>query len=305
MDPPGRAEGPGAAGMKRTGVSRTWISLLGSVLVVLQVASTGGLLLYLNQAVMQVRTQTVTEEMRCLGLLNALERDQELPDALVHIFGEPCIKLAEGIKAYITKVHIITDPQISSQIPTHHQISSQIPTHHQTQTTRVYTHTYTFWYSSYGTSVLRPQTPASQVPQPDLHQSCLHPRRLLGQTTASAHNLRNLTLSNGRLRVPRPGRYYLYAQVYFRDPRDAASSSHQVVQCVYKKTAYARPIQLLKGGGHPVLGAGERTPALHSIYQGGLFELRAGDEIFVSVSTPAAVHAEDSSSYFGLFRFDL
>uniref|UniRef100_A0AAY4CX16 THD domain-containing protein n=1 Tax=Denticeps clupeoides TaxID=299321 RepID=A0AAY4CX16_9TELE len=278
----------------RTGVSRTWISLLGSVLVVLQVASTGGLLLYLNQAVMQVRTQTVTEEMRCLGLLNALERDQELPDALVHIFGEPCIKLAEGIKAYITKVR----PEgICAPDAARHGTAGCVLTQ--------YTHTYTFWYSSYGTSVLRPQTPASQVPQPDLHQSCLHPRRLLGQTTASAHNLRNLTLSNGRLRVPRPGRYYLYAQVYFRDPRDAASSSHQVVQCVYKKTAYARPIQLLKGGGHPVLGAGERTPALHSIYQGGLFELRAGDEIFVSVSTPAAVHAEDSSSYFGLFRFDL
>ncbi|XP_028823490.1 tumor necrosis factor ligand superfamily member 10-like [Denticeps clupeoides] len=291
MDPPGRAEGPGAAGMKRTGVSRTWISLLGSVLVVLQVASTGGLLLYLNQAVMQVRTQTVTEEMRCLGLLNALERDQELPDALVHIFGEPCIKLAEGIKAYITKVtenilskHSIPEPREQPRMTFLSTPGQRASAHLTLRDTGL-------------------QDPASQVPQPDLHQSCRHPVVSWGNHSFGSH-LRNLTLSNGRLRVPRPGRYYLYAQVYFRDPRDAASSSHQVVQCVYKKTAYARPIQLLKGVGTKCW-APESEHALHSIYQGGLFELRAGDEIFVSVSTPAAVHAEDSSSYFGLFRFDL
>lgn len=45
--------------------------------------------------------------------------------------------------------------------------------------------------------------------------------------------------------------------------------------------------------------------ALHSVYQGGLFELRAGDEIFVSVSSPTMVNAEESASYFGAFRLDL
>lgn len=116
-----------------------------------------------------------------------------------------------------------------------------------------------------------------------------------------------MTISNGHLRIPNTGRYYLYAQVYFRYltlTRQASSESHQVVQCVYKKTAYARPIQLLKGVGTKCW-AHDSENALHSIYQGGLFELRAGDEIFVSVSSPMAVHAEDSSSYFGAFRFDL
>lgn len=42
--------------------------------------------------------------MRCLGLLNALEKEQDVPDDLVQLFGEPCIKLAEGLKAYISKV---------------------------------------------------------------------------------------------------------------------------------------------------------------------------------------------------------
>lgn len=44
------------------------------------------------------------EELRCLGLLNALEKEQEVPDDLVQLFGEPCIKLAEGLKSYISKV---------------------------------------------------------------------------------------------------------------------------------------------------------------------------------------------------------
>lgn len=46
----------------------------------------------------------MSEELRCLGLLNALEKDQEVPDGLVQLFGEPCIRLAEGIKTYISKV---------------------------------------------------------------------------------------------------------------------------------------------------------------------------------------------------------
>lgn len=46
----------------------------------------------------------MSEELRCLGLLNALEKAQEVPDGLVQLFGEPCIRLAEGIKTYISKV---------------------------------------------------------------------------------------------------------------------------------------------------------------------------------------------------------
>lgn len=151
--------------------------------------------------------------------------------------------------------------------------------------------------------------PASLTPQRELHQSCRHPVRSWGNQSFGSH-LHNMTVSNGRLRIPQTGRYYLYAQVYFRyltlsnSKHQASSGSQQVVQCVYKKTAYVQPIQLLKGVGTKCW-APEGENSLHSIYQGGMFELRAGDEIFVSVSSPTAVHAEDSSSYFGAFRFDL
>lgn len=63
-------------------------------------------------------------------------------------------------------------------------------------------------------------------------------------------------------------------------------------------------MQLLKGVGTKCW-APDAEYALHSVYQGGLFELRAGDEVFVSVSSPTMVNADDSSSYFGAFRLDL
>ncbi|KTF90544.1 hypothetical protein cypCar_00043330 [Cyprinus carpio] len=84
--------------------SRLWVTTVVVIVIVLQVASTTGLFIYLNVSVAQARTQGVVEELRCLGLLNALEKEQEVPDDLVQLFGEPCIKLAEGLKAYISKV---------------------------------------------------------------------------------------------------------------------------------------------------------------------------------------------------------
>jgi len=53
-----------------------------------------------------VRSEGVTEELKCLSLLNALDKDENIPDELARLFGEPCIKLAEGIKSYISKVRL-------------------------------------------------------------------------------------------------------------------------------------------------------------------------------------------------------
>uniref|UniRef100_A0A8C1SC20 Tumor necrosis factor ligand superfamily member 10 n=1 Tax=Cyprinus carpio TaxID=7962 RepID=A0A8C1SC20_CYPCA len=277
--------------------SRLWVTTVVVIVIVLQVASTTGLFIYLNVSVAQARTQGVVEELRCLGLLNALEKEQDVPDDLVQLFGEPCIKLAEGLKAYISKVK-------TSCIFNKHTERVTIPPRTKLLTTgsrRPSAHLTLRDSGLQGTTSLTPQT--------DLHQSCRHPVRSWGNQSFGSH-LHNMTVSNGRLRIPRAGRYYLYAQVYFRyltlsiNDYHSGSVSHQVVQCVYKKTAYARPIQLLKGVGTKCWSPDSEN-ALHSIYQGGLFELRAGDEIFISVSSPTAVYAEDSSSYFGAFLFDL
>ena len=57
-----------------------------------------------------MRSQGVTEELKCLSLLNALHKDPDIPEQLAQLLGEPCMKLAEGIKAYISKVRETTDP---------------------------------------------------------------------------------------------------------------------------------------------------------------------------------------------------
>uniref|UniRef100_A0A671KCP3 Tumor necrosis factor ligand superfamily member 10 n=1 Tax=Sinocyclocheilus anshuiensis TaxID=1608454 RepID=A0A671KCP3_9TELE len=276
-----------ANGRGRDSPSKLWIAMVVIVVVVLQIASTTGLFVYLNMSLSQVKNQGVTEELRCLGLLNALDKDRDIPEDLAQLFGEPCIKLAEGIKAYISKV--------SSHLAMPHSYNTSGSKFMTTVTQRPSAHL----TLSSGTQYF--------TPQPDLHQSCRHPVRSWANQSFGAH-LHNMTLANGRLRVPQDGRYYLYSQVYFRYPSpsegDQNSVSHQLVQCIYKKTSYLRPIQLLKGVGTKCW-APDAEYALHSVYQGGLFELRAGDEIFVSVSSPTMVYGEDSSSYFGAFRLDL
>lgn len=57
-----------------------------------------------------MRSQGVTEELKCLSLLNALHKDPDIPEQLAQLLGEPCMKLAEGIKAYISKVRETFDP---------------------------------------------------------------------------------------------------------------------------------------------------------------------------------------------------
>uniref|UniRef100_A0A3P9K7P1 Tumor necrosis factor ligand superfamily member 10 n=1 Tax=Oryzias latipes TaxID=8090 RepID=A0A3P9K7P1_ORYLA len=272
--------GPSGAARRET-PSKMWLAMVVIVVVVLQIASTTGLFVYLNMSISQVRSQGVTEELRCLGLLNAL--DQDIPDQVAQLLGEPCIKLAEGIKAYISKARKMPISFNNSNFMSH---VVQRPSAHLT---------------------LRDTT--SQAITPGLHQSCRHMVRSWANQSFGAH-LHNMTLSNGKLRVPQDGRYYLYSQVYFRYPSpvasdgDQRSASHQLVQCVYKKTSYPSPIQLLKGVGTKCW-APDAEYSLHSVYQGGLFELRAGDELFVSVSSPTMVNADESSSYFGAFRLDL
>lgn len=287
---------------RREAPSKMWLAMVVIVVVVLQIASTTGLFVYLNMSISQVRSQGVTEELKCLSLLNYLDIEKDIPDHLAQVFGEPCVKLAEGIKGYISKV---TENIFSKQ-----------------SFIEARTMPRSFNNSKFMSSVVqRPSAhltlrdtssqgfPPYPIPTPGLQQSCRHVVRSWANQSFGAH-LHNMTLTNGKLRVPQDGRYYLYSQVYFRYPSPATSEgdqhsvSHQLVQCVYKKTSYPNPIQLLKGVGTKCWSP-DAEYALHSVYQGGLFELRAGDELFVSVSSPTMVNADDSSSYFGAFRLDL
>lgn len=117
-------------------------------------------------------------------------------------------------------------------------------------------------------------------------------------------HVQNMTYRAGRLRVEQPGKYYVYAQIYFRYRGAGRDSGPQLVQCIQWQPAYSPPVLLLKGVGTKCW-APEADYGLHALYQGGLFELKAGDELFVSVSSLAIDSSDAAASYFGAFRLDL
>uniref|UniRef100_A0A4X2LVS2 Tumor necrosis factor ligand superfamily member 10 n=1 Tax=Vombatus ursinus TaxID=29139 RepID=A0A4X2LVS2_VOMUR len=137
----------------------------------------------------------------------------------------------------------------------------------------------------------------------ELPQSCRYPLHNWESRGLLSH-LRNITFKAGALRVSQGGKYYVYSQIYFRYPAEAEGSqptSQQLVQCISRQTAYRQPILLLKGVATKCWSP-EAEYGLHAIYQGGLFELKAGDELLVSVSSLAVDDTDGTSSYFGAFR---
>ncbi|XP_060690600.1 tumor necrosis factor ligand superfamily member 10-like [Hemiscyllium ocellatum] len=124
--------------------------------------------------------------------------------------------------------------------------------------------------------------------------------------------LHSVEYKNGELIILQTGLYYIYAQTYFRyreitgagDSHPGAllsvSGNTQMVQYIYKNTAYPDPILLMKNT-RTTCWAKNREYELHSIYQGGLFELRYLDRIFVTVSNISWIDMADGSSFFGAF----
>ncbi|NXU16458.1 TNF10 factor, partial [Pardalotus punctatus] len=138
----------------------------------------------------------------------------------------------------------------------------------------------------------------------NLSQSCRHAITHWGHSSLHSH-VQNMTYRAGRLRVEQPGKYYVYSQIYFRyRGAGARDSGPQLVQCIQWQPAHSQPVLLLKGVGTKCW-APEADYGLHALYQGGLFELKAGDELFVSVSSLAIDYNDAAASYFGAFRLDL
>ncbi|XP_039587133.1 tumor necrosis factor ligand superfamily member 10-like isoform X2 [Passer montanus] len=137
----------------------------------------------------------------------------------------------------------------------------------------------------------------------NLSQSCRHAITHWGHSSLLSH-VQNMTYRAGRLRVEQPGKYYVYSQIYFRYRGAGRDSGPQLVQCIQWQPAHSPPVLLLKGVGTKCW-APEADYGLHALYQGGLFELKAGDELFVSVSSLAIDSSDAAASYFGAFRLDL
>ncbi|XP_071422310.1 tumor necrosis factor ligand superfamily member 10 isoform X1 [Pithys albifrons albifrons] len=141
------------------------------------------------------------------------------------------------------------------------------------------------------------------------------PRRVVGhkinwESSRKSHSfLSNVELRNGELVIPQSGFYYIYSQIYFRFREDENEDSDllgevrnakQLVQYVYKLTSYLEPILLMKSA-RSSCWSKKAEYGLYSIYQGGVFQLKRDDRIFVSVSNSDLVDMDKEASFFGAF----
>ncbi|KAG8448084.1 hypothetical protein GDO86_015249 [Hymenochirus boettgeri] len=281
-----------------------WLAVGTVFIVALQVASTTGLYVYFTMSISKLKAQTrgISEELRCLQIINKME-DVSDPiefdlDGL--ILNESCQKLASSIKSYITQVteSIVQRIAVKEERRSVVNIPKEIP------------HREGFSESSahltlqQGTSLVgRGSSGTMQFGNPP--QSCRFPIRQWDLKSHYSH-MQNMTYQDGLIKITQDGFYYVYAQIYFRYTQNQGSSSlgHQLVQCINKKTSYVNPILLLKGVGTKCW-APNAEYGLHSVHQGGVFHLRSGDDLFVSVSSLDMVYADAASSFFGAFRLGL
>ncbi|XP_018584791.1 tumor necrosis factor ligand superfamily member 11 [Scleropages formosus] len=124
-------------------------------------------------------------------------------------------------------------------------------------------------------------------------------------------HLEKLDYHNGRLLVKEGGLYYIYAKTCFRYYDMEAESGNdylqdgnaQLIQYIYHERHTQRPVKatvLMKSG------STKRWKKVgYNMYceqQGGLFILKEGDGLFVSVSNSWMLDPEPEGGYFGAFK---
>lgn len=118
-------------------------------------------------------------------------------------------------------------------------------------------------------------------------------------------------MRNGELVIHQSGFYYIYSQTYFRfqelekisgtvSKEEIKTKNKQMVQYIYKWTNYPDPILLMKSARNSCWSK-DSEYGLYSIYQGGIFELKENDRIFVSVTHEHLIDMNQESSFFGAF----
>ncbi|XP_041896176.1 tumor necrosis factor ligand superfamily member 10-like [Corvus kubaryi] len=286
--------GPGAArGQRRRRCGPLWGSVAFMAILALQIASTTVLFVYFSMAISKLKSQAPgsAEELRCLQALNQQPKGSSLEELSS---SQGCLRLASTIKAYVATVteSIIRRSAVKEAWRSYFNTSEGQPPPKIAGKPSAHL-------------TLRPQSLAQDGRSQrfgNLSQSCRHAITHWGPSSLQSH-VQNMTYRAGRLRVEQPGKYYVYSQIYFRY-RGAGASGPQLVQCIQWQPAHSPPVLLLKGVGTKCW-APEADYGLHALYQGGLFELQAGDELFVSVSSLAIDYNDAAASYFGAFRLDL
>ncbi|XP_007890910.1 tumor necrosis factor ligand superfamily member 10 [Callorhinchus milii] len=113
---------------------------------------------------------------------------------------------------------------------------------------------------------------------------------------------RNMNYTSGKLVITKPGLYYVYCQVSFRLTSEKNSDGKTIVpfvQYIYMQRMADLSTLLMKASKTP-LDTSKRS-SFNSVNQGGVFQLKRGDQLFVSVTEPKVV-SNDEATYFGIFE---
>ncbi|NXQ86706.1 CD40L protein, partial [Nyctibius grandis] len=118
------------------------------------------------------------------------------------------------------------------------------------------------------------------------------------KTTMYGPMTKNLiSYQEGKLKVEEAGFYYIYSQVSFCT-KTATSAPFTLYIYLYLPMEEDR--LLLKG--LDTHSTSTSTCELQSIREGGVFELRKGDMVFVNVTDSTRVNYKHGSTYFGIFK---
>ncbi|XP_075058239.1 tumor necrosis factor ligand superfamily member 10 [Mixophyes fleayi] len=113
--------------------------------------------------------------------------------------------------------------------------------------------------------------------------------------------LSNIRMQGGEMVIEKSGLYYVYAQTYFRHHDTEEGRVKQLVQYIYKVTSrYPVPLVLMKNV-KTTCWSKSAEYGLHSIYQGGVFQLYENDRIFVTVSDISIIDMDEKATFWGAF----
>uniref|UniRef100_H3AHV3 TNF superfamily member 11 n=1 Tax=Latimeria chalumnae TaxID=7897 RepID=H3AHV3_LATCH len=117
----------------------------------------------------------------------------------------------------------------------------------------------------------------------------------------------NMTYKDGKLKIHQDGFYYVYTNICFRHHEtsgrnDLTGKGIQLMLYMYhQKVTGSKPRYLMKGGSTKYWSS-HTEHNFYCIYQGGIFKLKSGDEIFLKISYASLLDQSQEASYFGAFK---
>ncbi|XP_067904011.1 LOW QUALITY PROTEIN: CD40 ligand-like [Heterodontus francisci] len=111
----------------------------------------------------------------------------------------------------------------------------------------------------------------------------------------------NINYTSGKLVITDPGFYYIYCQISFRlsSNKTGSTSIAPFLQYIYLQRTQEQATLLMKASKTPVNK--NQASSFNSINEGGVFELKTGDQLFVSVTDPNLL-SYGQATYFGIFK---